>query len=231
MVGMSFLQIFLLLNAVILGAVLVLAVQFWLAHKKGSKKPIKPSVQNTPVPAAVRERIAKQAESNFQGIVNRSALQLQHDLGTTGTQLNKLLQKFGSDVLDDEMKLFRQNVADIRNATQGALASAQDQITEQQNAILKSLTERQADIAAKMELRERELEEQLEQSFAAEKDATVQRMNENMNDAVLAFLLETLGHEVDLGAQTDYLVSMLETNKAEIIASASGYSRGRGNSK
>ena len=225
MVGMSFLQIFLIANAFLLGVVVTLAVEYGLAHRRGKKPAARTSNQNTPVPAAVRERIAKQAEENFQGIVNRSSLQLQHDLGVTGSQLGKLLEKFGSEVLDDEMRLFRENVADIRSATQGTLASAQDQISEQQNAILKSLAQRQADIDAKLAVRQTELEAQLEQSFAAEKDAVVQRMNETMNDAVMAFLLETLGHEVDLGAQADYLVATLEANKAELIASASGASQ------
>lgn len=218
---MSFLQLFLLANAFLIGVVVTLAVQYGLAHRRGQKAPVKAAAQTSPVPAAVRERITKQAEANFQGIVNRSSLQLQNDLGATGSQLGKLLEKFGSEVLDDEMRLFRENVASIRASTQGSLASAQDQISEQQNAILRSLADRQADIDAKLAVRQSDLESQLEQSFAAEKDAAVQRMNENMNDAVLAFLLETLGHEVDLGAQADYLVATLEANKADLIASAS----------
>lgn len=225
---MSFLQIFLLANAFLLGIVVTLAVQYGLAHRRSQRPSAKAAAQNNPVPAAVRERIAKQAEENFQGIVNRSSLQLQHDLGATGSQLGKLLEKFGSEVLDDEMRLFRENVANIRATTQSSLAGAQDQISEQQNAILKSLTERQADIDAKLAVRQSELEAQLEQSFAAEKDAAVQRMNEKMNDAVLAFLLETLGHEVDLGAQADYLVATLEANKADLIASASSSSQKTG---
>lgn len=225
---MSFLQIFLFANAFLLGVVITLAVEYGLAHRKSKKPAARTANQNTPVPAAVRERIAKQAEENFQGIVNRSSLQLQHDLGVTGSQLGKLLEKFGSEVLDDEMRLFRENVAEIRGATQGSLASAQDQISEQQNAILKSLADRQADIDAKLAVRQTELEAQLEQSFAAEKDAVVQRMNETMNDAVMAFLLETLGHEVDLGAQADYLVATLEANKADLIASASSTSQKTG---
>lgn len=218
---MSFLEIFLVVNALLIGVVATLAVQYGLAHRRSTKQP-KPSQQNVPVPAAVRERIAKQAEENFQGIVNRSALQLQRDLGATGTQLNKLLEKFGSEVLDDEMRLFRDNVADIRANTQGALSGAQDQIAVQQKAILESLATRQADLDTKLSQRQTELEAELEQSFATQKDALVTRLNDKMNDAVLAFLLETLGHEVDLGAQADYLVATLEANKAELLESAVG---------
>jgi len=207
---MSFLDIFLAANAFLLGVVITLAIQYWFAHKN-SQKPTAKGGSAAPVPPAVRERIVKQAEQNFQGIVNRSALQLQHDLGATGTQLNKLLEKFGSDVLDDEMRLFRANVADIRAHTQGALAGAQDQISEQQTAILKSLATRQA-----------ELDERMSQSFAAQKDELIRKLNDKLNDAVLAFLLETLGHDVDLGAQADYLVATLEANKAELVATAGG---------
>jgi hypothetical protein len=203
---MSFLEIFLSANAFLLGVVLTLAVQYFLAHKHSQKTAAKGS-SAAPIPPAVRERIAKQAEANFQGIVNRSALQLQHDLGATGTQLNKLLEKFGSD---------------IRANTQGALSGAQDQISEQQTAILKSLATRQAELDARMSQRQTELEAELEQSFATQKDDLTKRLNEKLNDAVLAFLLETLGHEVDLGAQADYLVATLEANKAELIATTAG---------
>jgi Skp family chaperone for outer membrane proteins len=220
MVGMTFLQIFLLANAFILGAVVTLAIQYGLAHRSNKKTATRQVAQANPVPAAVRERIAKQAEANFQGIVNRSSLQLQRDLGSTGAQLNKLLEKFGSDVLDDEMRLFRTNVADIRAHTQESLAEAQDQIGTQQTAILKSLSQRQADLDARLSAKQAELEAELDQSLAAEKAALTQRLHDNLNDAVLAFLLETLGHEVDLGAQADYLIATLEANKADLLQSA-----------
>lgn len=218
---MSILEIFLLVNAFILGVVVTLAVQYGLAHKR-SQRPQPKSDKAAPVPAAVRERITKQAEENFQGIVNRSGLQLQHDLGTTSTQLNKLLEKFGSEVLDDEMRLFRDNIADIRASTQGSLNGAQDQITQQQKAILENLATRQAELDARMSQRQAELEAELEQSFATQKNDLVTRMNDKMNDAVLAFLLETLGHEVDLGAQANYLIATLEANKADLVNSATG---------
>jgi DNA anti-recombination protein RmuC len=213
---MTLAQIFLLVNAFILGAVVVLAIQYGLAHQRSKKAPAKSS-SDAPVPTAVRERIAKQAEVNFQGIVNRSALQLQHDLAGTGTQLNKLLEKFGSEVLDDEMKLFRQNVADIRATTQGSLSGAQDEITRQQTAILASLAKRQSELDAKLSQRQTELEAELETSFKEQKEQLTKQLNDKLTDSVTAFLLETLGHDVDLGAQADYLVSVLEANKQQLI--------------
>lgn len=213
---MSTLQIFLVINAFLVGAAVTLAVQYWFAHRQGQAKPARVA-RDTPLPAAVRERLVKHAEENFQGIVNRSALQLQRDLGTTGSQLNKLLEKFGSEVLDDEMKLFRANVADIRASTQAALSGAQDDISKQQTAILQSLAARQADLEAKLSARQAEMESQMDASLAEEKARISEQLHQNLNDAVLAFLLETLGHEVDLGAQADYLIAMLDANKEALV--------------
>lgn len=220
---MTFLEIFLLANAFILGGVVTLAIQYGVAHKKG-KKTGPASDKVSPVPAAVRERIAKQAEENFQGIVNRSALQLQHDLGKTGETLGKQLDKFGSEVLEDEMKLFRANVSDLRTATQAALSGAQSEITAKQSELLASMAKREVEIAEAVEARRAELEAELEAAIAAEKEAVTERLNTKLNDAVIAFVLESLGHEVDLGAQADYLVATLDANKAELIESMIGAS-------
>ena len=216
---MTALQIFLLINAFLIGVAVTLAIHFWLAHRH-AQKPTKQ--QAVPLPAATREKLVKQAEENFQGIVNRSALQLQHDLGATGSQLNKLLEKFGTEVLDDEMKLFRSNVADIRAATQSALAGAQDEITTQQTAILQSLATRQTELDAKLAARQTELEGQLEAGLAEEKARLTEQLQHKLNDAVLAFLLETLGHEADLGAQADYLIATLDANKEQLIKGVNG---------
>ncbi len=213
---MNVIQIFLLINAFLIGVGVTLALQYWRAHRHGQAKPSR-AAQNVPLPAAVREKLVKQAEENFQGIVNRSALQLQRDLGTTGNQLSKLLEKFGSEVLDDEMKLFRANVADIRASTQVALSGAQDEITKQQTAILASLASRQVDLEAKLSTRQAELEDQLETNLAEEKERLSAQLHGTLNDAVLAFLLETLGHEVDLGAQADYLLATLDANKERLV--------------
>lgn len=216
---MTFLDIFLLVNAFLIGVVIALAVQYGLAHRRAEKNL---KADTNPVPKAVREKIAKQAEENFQGIVNRSALQLQSDLGTTGSHLNKLLEKFGAEVLDDEMKLFRDNVAQIRASTEGTLASAEEAITKQQSAILQSLATRQAELDKRMVEKQTQLETELQTSFAAQKEQLSTELNDKLSDAVNAFLLETLGHEVDLGAQSDYLVGVLEANKEQLVKGVVG---------
>ena len=54
-----------------------------------------------------------------------------------------------------------------------------------------------------------------EQLRAAEKQQLIAQIDTKLADAVTSFLVETLGHNVDLGAQSDYLISVLDEHKAE----------------
>ncbi len=58
--------------------------------------------------------------------------------------------------------------------------------------------------------RQRQLKEILD-----DKQRLTQQIDTRLGDAVASFLLETLGHNVDLGAQTAYLTSLLEEHKAD----------------
>ena len=50
-----------------------------------------------------------------------------------------------------------------------------------------------------------------------EKEKLIQQIDTRLADAVTSFLIETLGHNVDLGAQNKYLIEMLEEHKPELI--------------
>lgn len=217
---MTILQAFLLINAVLIGAVVTLAVQYAMAHKRSTKQVPRAQNPNSPLSPELRSKLTKQAEENFQGIVNRASLQLQHDLTATGTQLNKLLDKFGTDVLDEEMKLFRKNVADIRGATQTALSGSQDEISKQQAAILQSLADRQKQLDEAFVAKQTELEAGLETVYKERQLHIQQELDTKLNDAVLAFLNDALGQNIDLGAQTSYILETLNEHKAELVGGA-----------
>ena len=53
--------------------------------------------------------------------------------------------------------------------------------------------------------------------ITAEKEVLIKLANAKLADAVASFLIETLGHNVDLGAQSAYLTEMLEEHKDEIL--------------
>jgi hypothetical protein len=56
---------------------------------------------------------------------------------------------------------------------------------------------------------------------AAEKQKMIELMDTKLADAVGSFLVETLQHNIDLGAQTAYLTAQLEEHKAELVKGVS----------
>lgn len=206
--GSLFLQLFLLVNVFLVGALATLAIQHALAHFRpdrhaGEKQ--HPAAAPVHLPPATRERLLQAAEGKFQTMLDRSADQLEHNLQATATQLNKQLEKLGADIINDEMKRYRESLDELRARTQMSIGSAQTEIAQHQDDLKTKLAERKA-----------ELEKQMDEEVAAEKERLIQDMDTKLADAVASFLLETLQHNVDLGAQTAYLTTMLDEHKAEL---------------
>ena len=78
------------------------------------------------------------------------------------------------------------------------------------------LAEHQAELSARLDERQIELEAKLSDEMIAEKQRLTQQVDTKLADAVASFLIETLQHNVDLGAQSAYLTAMLEEHKAEL---------------
>ena len=62
-----------------------------------------------------------------------------------------------------------------------------------------------------------ELKAKMATEIEAEKQQLIKQTDTKLADAVASFLTETLGRNIDLGNQTEYLVSLLEEHKAEFI--------------
>jgi len=206
------LQSFLMLNIFIMGILVSVAVRHAYAHfrpqqHEEAEKPhshVQP--QSAHLPPAVKERLLQASQSHFQAVLNRSAAELQQDLKSTAFHLNKQLEKLGTDIISDEMKRYHASLDQLRKQTETTMFSAQAEIAVHQTEIKAKLAKRQA-----------ELEAQMVQDIATEKQLLIKNIDTKLADAVASFLTETLQHNVDLGAQTAYLTSVLEEHKAEII--------------
>lgn len=204
----TFLQIFLLINVFLIGALTAVAIRHAYAHfKPQTHDAEKPHAANHAVqlPPAVKARLLASAEHNFQTVLDRSATQLEHNLQTTAGLLDKQLEKLGSEILRDEMRRYREAIDELRARTELSIGSAQTEITQHQEDLKSKLAERQAELEAK-----------LLEDMTAEKQRLTQQIDTKLADAVASFLVETLQHNVDLGAQTAYLTSMLDEHKAEL---------------
>lgn len=193
-----FLQIFIGLNLFLMGVVTAIAIRHAYAHFRPVKELEKPKPQ-TPsqvvrLSPETKEALLKKAESRFDTMLDHSADELQHSLRMTTAQLNKELQKLGSEVSSTELQRYQADLEGLRRQTTDTMSDAQ-----------KDIISHQEELKAKM------IEE-----VAAEKQRLIQQMDTKLGDAVSSFLVDTLQHEVDLGAQTAYLIKMLEEHKAEL---------------
>jgi chromosome segregation ATPase len=86
------------------------------------------------------------------------------------------------------------------------------------------LAQRQAELDAELLERQKQhaekqaaLEAKLEQDMEARRVQATKELETSIGDTIATFLTETLGHNVDLGAQVPYLTAMLEEHKDELV--------------
>ena len=190
LLGLLFIQVF------VLGILAALAYRHARAHFK-PQTPEPPAAVFQPnyqsMPPEVKEHLLKLSQEQFQSVVKQSALQLQQQLGNSSIQINSLVQKFATDIVENEMQRYRQELDKLRM-----------QADDHMGAVRQEMEKHKGELKAKMQ-----------QEVAAEKQRLIQQIDAKLADAVGSFLIETLRHNVDLGNQKDYLVAMLEEHKAD----------------
>ena len=240
--GSDVLQLILLINVFVLGIVVALAIRHFLDH--GNKQ----SSGSGTLSQSMKQELAEAAQKEFKLALESSGLALKNDMNTTAKELNRLLERFGTEILNEEMRLFRENLETIRKKTaletgntHGQIASHQAELEldlakrrgelqaqmeshqaklertlqELQTTIETSLQQRQALFAQKLGEREAALDTALDAQIAKEREVLLRQIDTKLGDAVASFLLNTLGTNVDLGAQTPYLLQLLESHKDE----------------
>jgi len=198
-----FLQLFLLLNVFLIGVLATVAVRHAYAHFRPplhEAYKTHPAKQVVHLPPEVREHLLEAAQANFQNVLDHSARELQHDLETTSTQLNKQLEKIGSAIVGNEMERYQMELEQLRKQAEAAIGGAQIGITEHQT----------------------ELKAKLAEEMVAEQQRLVQQIDTKLADSVASFLTEILQHNIDLGAQTPYLLAMLEAHKTDLKKEVTG---------
>ncbi len=201
----SFLQIFLVVNVFLVGAAAAIAALHAHAHFK-PPQPEKPkAAEGGHLPPEVKARLVAAAEASFQKVLDHSVAQLQRDLDTTTTQLNKQLEKLGGEVIASETDRYRQDLEHIRQQLDTTFTTAQTEIAQHQTELKAKIVDRHAELEAKMT-----------DEITEEKQRLIRQIDAKLADAVMSFLAETLQHNVDLGAQSAYLTAMLDEHKDEL---------------
>lgn len=186
-------QIFLLVNVFLIGVGVTISVLHARAHfrpvpkdkiSRSAAKAVRLSAKN-------REKIIKEAEDTYRKALNNTTQKLVGDLEHTATRLNSDLSALGEKIIHSELDTFKQKLAGVQVSLQTAgQTSLQDA---------------------------KQYQEQLKQKMQAELDQEkgflLNQIDTKLADSMVAFLVETLQHDVDLGAQTAYLTKILDEHK------------------
>lgn len=197
---------FLLINAFVIGMLVVLGFQYLRAHR-GGRAPLSQTIApKAELPPEVRERLLQAAELDFQNVLARTGHELRQDQTMLADQLNRRLDQLGNTIVDDEMKRYRSKLDELRRRAENTIAGAQAETQAHQN-----------EIDAALEKTRSEVEAQLRKVAAEDREKLRSQLDVKLSDAVVAFLMETLAHNIDIGAQHNYLLSQLEEHKHELI--------------
>jgi F0F1-type ATP synthase membrane subunit b/b' len=198
-----------MINVFFIGALTAIAIRHAYAHFRPAhheeEKPVHHPAPTAHLPPAVRDQLLRSAQANFQAVLDKSAAQLQHDLTSTTVQLNKQLEKLGTKIVDDEIGRYHTSLEQLRVQAETTIGGAQTEIATHQ-----------ADLKTKLAEQQTKLEAELAEKMAAEQQRLIQQIDTKLADAVASFLMETLQHNVDLGAQSAYLTAMLDEHKDEL---------------
>lgn len=212
-------QIFLGLNILILGAVLALAIEHLWLHfhpRDFNPDPTDPH-GGVHLPMAVKERLLRVAETDYQEVLDKSIQGFKGDLNKTTGKINDQLTQLSGDILGEEMDRYKETLKELRSKAELTRSQAQTDIERHQAELEGLILERQKLMEQKFLERQTALEKQAEDEVMAVKKAYMERIDTKLADAVTSFLSVTLQYNADLGAQEPYLLAELEKHKDELI--------------
>jgi DNA repair exonuclease SbcCD ATPase subunit len=160
----TILQLFILANAILLGVICTLAVQYARRHfaqKKEPQQPAQKPAEMLSLDPTVKERILHDAETNFQQVLDKSIHSLESDLVNTTAKLRSQIERFGHDAETEETERYHKTINDLHDEAKTILGSAQAAITTHQTELTEKLRVRQAELEEELVGKITELEEEL----------------------------------------------------------------------
>jgi hypothetical protein len=142
-----------------------------------------------------REELRNRGRLHFEKIITENAMFLQQDLRMTAAQVNQFMKDQITKTLKEEFAKYEQSITDAKQLATEALNKTQVAI-EQQHQILSR---------------------QLQTQVAEEKQRLMARFEENMSDIVNHYVLASIGNQIDLSDQLEFIIGNLEANKQAIV--------------
>jgi phosphoenolpyruvate carboxylase len=143
---------------------------------------------------ATIDKLQQQTIQRYQQTIEAAAARFDADLSHTSTQLGEQVSRMTTDVISQELELYRKSLEDMRKQALAVAGQIQEAVEEQKTALATGL----------------------EAEMKTERARVSALLDTKLADIVSSYVLESLGNKVDLGAQGQYLFAMLEEHKADI---------------
>ncbi|HEX6462531.1 MAG TPA: hypothetical protein VFZ58_04685 [Candidatus Saccharimonadales bacterium] len=148
-------------------------------------------VEGTKVfPEVDRQAVEAKAEALLVEAVERAAVKLQASLDTSATEIAQHIET----ATTQELEKYHANLEQLSSKSVASFDALQAELAE----------------------RRRELFKQLDEEVSAEREKRLQAFNAKFNDIVTSYITESLGSQVDLGAEAPYIFEVLNTHKDDI---------------
>jgi uncharacterized protein YaaR (DUF327 family) len=191
-----FLQIFIYVDVFIIGVVFATALRHAYAHFRPhpeaahnqAKPQVKPSLDKE-----MRTELLEESAAKYRQVLEKEATKLAGELEVTAERINTTVKKLAADVVTKELEGFQQLFKDYQASASAELEGTKDQTEAYKN----------------------QLKAKMEEQVEAEKQRLIELIDNRLSDLVMSFLIEAMQHEIDLGAQADYLMKTLEDHKNE----------------
>ena len=146
------------------------------------------------------DRLKVAAEAAFTKSVQEAAASFNNDLQASSQQLNKLIIRLTTEVVERELQDYRTSLAKSREEALLSLKNMQGAV----------------------ESKQQELESDMDAELAKRREYLIERLDNRLGEAVAAYIVESLGQGADLGAQRAFLLSSLERHKDDLKREVNG---------
>jgi len=139
-------------------------------------------------------QVEQLAEKQFESVVQESATRLQQSLNTSIDKVSAQISEVAEATVSQEFEKYKVTLEALQTQSVQEFSKLQQDLNTKHAELLTSL----------------------DQQVSAEREKRMDTFNEHLSDVVSSYIAESLGNNVDLGAQSMYIVQMLETHKEDI---------------
>jgi len=142
-----------------------------------------------------REELRNRGRLHFEKILGENAMFLQQDLRLTTSQLNDYMKQEITKELKEAFANYESAIGDAKQLAVESIEKTKTAIDEQRQA----------------------MGDQLEKEIGEEKARRIKLFEENMAQVINHYVLASIGNQIDLNDQLEYILGELEANKQAII--------------